>query len=86
MEETTETFDFSAAPAPSPVPEEVVAAPAPVSEPVAVVEEVAAAPAPVSETVVAAPVSVRPTFLPGVPTPPSASKPFKLRFGLRNKF
>lgn len=78
MEETVETFDFSAAPAPSPVPEvvpeEVAAAPAPA--PVAVVvEEVAAAPAP-----------VRPKFLPGVPTPPSTSKPFKLRFGLRNKF
>lgn len=80
MEETVETFDFSAAPAPSPVPEvvpeEVAAARVPAPAPVAaVVEEVAAAPAP-----------VRPKFLPGVPTPPSTSKPFKLRFGLRNKF
>jgi hypothetical protein len=76
MEETTEVFDFSAvaapSPSPSPAPEPVVEevlVPAPETEPVVVEEVVVPAPA-------------RPTFLPGVPTP---TKPFRLRFGLRNK-
>lgn len=52
----------------------------------------APAPSPVPDVIVAAPapgpapVPVRPKFLPGVPTPLSTSKPFKLRFGIRNKF
>ena len=60
--------------------------------PAVVAEEVAPEPEPVvevlpepvvEETPAPAPTPARPTFLPGVPTP---TKPFKLRFGLRNKF
>uniref|UniRef100_A0A6C0CJ73 Uncharacterized protein n=1 Tax=viral metagenome TaxID=1070528 RepID=A0A6C0CJ73_9ZZZZ len=77
-----------------PVVEEAPAVVAPVEEVVPaeqpVVEESPAVVAPVEEVVpeekavpaAAAPVAARPTFLPGVPTP---SRPFKLRFGLRNK-
>ena len=77
-----------------PVVEEAPAVVAPVEEVVPaeqpVVEESPAVVAPVEVVVpeekavpaAAAPVAARPTFLPGVPTP---SRPFKLRFGLRNK-
>jgi hypothetical protein len=80
MEETTETFDFAAVPPPSPVPapavvileEEKVVVPEPVPAP---------APAPVVVEKVVPPAVTR-LILPGVPSP---TKPFKLRFGLRNK-
>ena len=114
MEETTETFDFSAvtAPAPSSVPvvveEEKLAVPEPVPTPVIVEEEKVVVPAPEpvpappvveeekvpvvfpapvfvqeEKRVVSAPAASRPIILPGVPSP---TKPFKLRFGLRNNF
>ena len=117
MEETTESFDFSAILAPSPAPaivedekvvdsvpepepeavpvveEEKVVVPEPTPIPVAVEEEKVVVvpepllfPAPVfiqeENRVVSPPTAVRPIILPGVPTP---SRPFKLRFGLRNK-
>jgi hypothetical protein len=106
MEETTETFDFAAVPAPAPVIAEeekvVVPEPVPEPEPVVVEEEKVVVPEPepvpvvVEEEKVVIPepepvvieeekVVVPPRtslILPGVPTP---SRPFKLRFGLRNK-
>ena len=86
-EETPASFDFTAVPAPAPSPaldvepatapvivEEAVSEPAPVP---VVVEEVVSEPAPAP-----APVPVTRLILPGVPSP---TKPFKLRFGFRNK-
>lgn len=69
------------APSPTPVPEPAVEeetpAPPPVSEPPVEEETPLAAPAPAP-----APVAAYSRILPGVPTP---TRPFRLRFGLRNK-
>ena len=123
MEETVETFDFSAAPAlvvveevvvpapapaPAPTPEPVVVeeevvvpapAPAPVPTPEPVVVEEVVVPAIIEQEKAVAPVAV-PMYVSGVvekaipsartsiilPGVPSPTRPFKLRFGLRNRF
>jgi len=82
MEETSEPFDFSALPAPVVVEEEekvVVPAPVVVEEEKILVPDLGHV-SNLVETVV--PPARTSLILPGVPTP---SRPFKLRFGLRNK-
>ena len=78
MEETIEQFDFNAMPVPSPVP-----VPIPVKEETSIPK-----PKPVpalsegKTNVVTAPVPAVSTIIPGIAT---LQRPFRLRFGLRNK-